>query len=164
MTQNNTRYYIGIDPGVNTGYAVWDALERELVKVGCVDFLEMVKMLEAINPMEYTVIIEDPNLNAPTFFHKETDRRKREKISQNVGANKRDAQLLIQLCQRRGLEFQPRRPSQGKWSSAVCRSIIRQKISPDNSHTRDAVRLVWGIQSRKHRRRVVFIDGEGDDE
>jgi hypothetical protein len=147
--------FIGIDAGVNTGFAVWDANASRFDKIitttfwGAINELQSEHMALAGKRIDVNttpgiaVYIENPNGNRPTFARHGAYR---EKISQNVGMNKRDAQLLIQYCMDNGMLFFPVTP--GKHSMTKMKPDAFAKYTGYNgrtsSHGRDAAMLVFG--------------------
>jgi len=137
---------IGIDPGVNTGFAVWNTVNKEFDELMTVDVFDCMKELQlwqGLTRNSLRVYIENPNLNRPTFVRKGQSIRAMQKISQNVGSNKRDAQLLIDFCKKQGIDCQPVRPVRKKLchSDFVRITKYQKRVS---QHARDAAMLVWG--------------------
>lgn len=146
------RYFLGIDPGVKTGFAVWDSKNKVFHNYGETDFWGMVDFLySCIERNDITVVIEDPNQNKPVFdkdtpeniFDRNKARRTREKIAQNIGSNKREASLLIEYCQLKEIPCISVKPTTKKWDKALFKAAT--KITEEVSqHTRDAAKLVVG--------------------
>ena len=107
---------IGIDPGVKTGVAVREVQLKVWLVLATMTFWGLIEVLEEL-PREYEIrkiVIEDPNANKPVFPKRgvsATEVRKREKIAQNVGSNKRDAQLLLEWCRNHDLPVIASRPT-----------------------------------------------------
>jgi len=133
---------IGIDPGKTTGLAMWNGSE--------ITFMKSMSFWDAIGKIDFiaetfpdsTVYIENPQLNKPVFA-RGNKRVVREMIAQRVGMNKRDAQLLIEYCDRLELNVKQVKPSTSKWDAKRLKTItgITERT---NSHTRDAIKLVYG--------------------
>lgn len=139
------RYIIGIDAGVHTGFAVRETrvLKKWLV-IRTGTFWNVYRDIAENYPPELTTIyIEKPSLNKLTFDHNEKNRRKREKISRNVGANAREATLLIEEFQRLGYEVIEVRPTKKKVDAKEFKGYtgITQRTS---EHARDAGMLIVG--------------------
>lgn len=147
--------FIGIDAGVNTGFAVWDAETSRFNKIATTTFWGAIQALESehmelagkqtdVNTTHgIAVYIENPNGNRPTFGKHQAYR---EKISQNVGMNKRDAQLLIEYCKNNHILFFSITP--GKHSMTKMKPEAFAKYTGydarTSSHGRDAAMLVYG--------------------
>ncbi len=145
MKAETATYFIGIDPGLNTGFAVW------LVKEQTYDYLEtltfwdvLCQIEEDFDPDEVIIVLEDPAQNKPTFFHKATKPRIREKISQDVGGNKREARLLADGLGRMGYRVKLVQPKQRKLSAAEFKARTGYERRT-NEHVRDAGMLVHGL-------------------
>ena len=152
--------YIGIDPGAKTGLAVWDSRKRSFCTLStftfwkCVAHLE--KYLEAYmdthfetgtkRPMQ--VIIEDPNLNKVTFRRQEGETGINDRKGQNVGMNKRDAQLWIAYFEERWPQIQVIQRKPDKHTSkkdAKAFQMLTKYQGETSQHARDAALLIFGL-------------------
>lgn len=133
---------VAFDPGKTTGCAIYHA-DPQWIECRTLDFWNAAALAETLDPESTAVLIEDPRFNAPTFEHGEHGRRKREKISQNVGQNKQVAALLIQRFDAAGFDATAIRPRGAKWDSEMCRQLTGYDESPNNQHVRDAIRLLY---------------------
>jgi len=135
--------HVGIDPGVNVGFAL--SYAGKLLQLSTLSFWEVVAELEALaEGAQLHVYIENPNANKPTFHKAAAESQKaREKISQNVGSNKRDAQLLIEKVERLGVTVLPVRPINKKLSADLFRKVSGWEGSC-SQHARDAAMLILG--------------------
>ena len=138
--------HMGIDPGVHTGVAFWHSDKRELTHTDTLDFWSTVEEMYRLvaGHLPYCIHIENPNANKPVFLKKGIGgERSIQKIAQNVGSNKREASLLIELCKREGWNYQEHVPKRGKLDSATFRKFtgITRRMS---QHERDAAMLVYG--------------------
>jgi len=143
-----SRIYVGIDPGLQTGFAV--SLKGKIEEVKTVDFwgvMDEIRALIGRNPgLDLRIVIERPDLNKPLFFRAGTNERTKIKIAQDVGANKRDARLLIQWAEREGLDMIQVRPSGSTFTKLNAEQF--RKISGyagrTSEHGRDAAMLILG--------------------
>lgn len=146
------RYAIGIDPGTETGIAVYDRQTGQIVLAQTVDFWTLfLEVLKDYPPDQTDVIVEDARLNKPTFakegdWHMNPDRfiRKREKISRNVGGVQIESRLIIQGLKARGYAVKPIRPSGEKWDARTCQRITGY-TGRTSSHARDAIRFCYNV-------------------
>ncbi len=96
------------------------------------------------------IIIEDPNLNGPTFFKEGVmSQAAMNKVSQNVGANKRDAALLIEKCKNLGFDVETIKPKKDKNKKKGKINheefVLKTKFdSRCSQHARDAAMLIFG--------------------
>jgi hypothetical protein len=135
-----SKWYIGIDPGVNTGLAQWDGAELVIDTMG---FWSLVRWMDTHDLKGCTIVIEDPNLIRPTF-QRDVGRNAMLRIAQNVGSNKRDAQLLIEYAESLGLEVRRVKPTTAKWDAGMLARITGY-TGRTSQHGRDAAKLVYGL-------------------
>ncbi len=146
------RFYLGIDAGVKTGYAIWNAELKKITEYGETTFWGIIEMIaSAKKRADVAIIIEDPSQNKPVFdkdvkkdiFNPGKYHRKREKIAQNIGSNKREATLIIEYCEKYNIPYEAVRPTTKKWDQALFKSAtkIKDKVS---QHTMDAAKLIVG--------------------
>jgi len=138
---------MGVDPGIHTGFAVYDRDEERIIEAATVTFWELfTETLSHYPPDQTDVIVEDARLNKPTF-DKDNDAgdRKREKISRNVGSVQAESRLIIEGLKLMGYQVLPIRPSGEKWDDATVRRITgyTQRTS---AHARDAIRHCFGVK------------------
>lgn len=154
MTNTTPYIYIGIDPGVNTGFAIYSAKEKRLLEVKTSTFWETITMFEHLknkyvhpNNEYFKVIIEDVTQNkAVHTYHNNKTGNFRDRVAQNIGSNKRDCQLIIEWCKRNNIQIECRKP--GKYSQTKLDAEQFQKITgytgKTSQHGRDASLLVFG--------------------
>jgi hypothetical protein len=149
--------YIGIDPGKNTGFALWKpTLARvpgRFVEVNTLTFVATIRRFEKLarefGAGNLRVRIEDVRANKPTFSEKEGSAAVRERMSQNIGANKRDCELLIDFLEELGIPYDalpPRKRATG--AGKVTQEFFSGILGfPERSsqHARDAGYLVVGL-------------------
>jgi hypothetical protein len=138
-------YVIGIDPGVNTGLAVYNIPRGGLDEVTTTDFWEayeyVTRVYEQVNTL---LVIEDASLNAPTF-RKKGNGSVQDRLCRNVGGVQRESQLLIAGFERAGYIVIRERPTQAKWDDAAFRAITGWDVK-ESAHGRDAARLCYGMR------------------
>lgn len=150
------KLYIGIDPGVKTGWAVYDPWRKKMVEVCTKSFLSTLVAVNEIEvgvhetideDCEVTFFIENPGLNKPTF-PRNANRKAMERISRNVGANCREAELLIGCIREYGFKVIECRPKKNKLSRGKMKMKEFQRLTGyegrTSQHGRDAALLVWG--------------------
>lgn len=133
-----SKFYVGIDCGKNTGFAVWDSTQQQLVAV---DTLLIHRALVVVHQLfvggaDIKVIIEDA-------------RQVKFKVSaekaQGAGSVKRDASIWEDFCKDHGIPFELSRPNKvlTKWKAVDFKQQTGWTGSTTN-HSRDAALLVWG--------------------
>lgn len=133
--------YVGLDPGQSTGLAL--LVPGQALEVHTLEFWEAIAFLASAQARHapLLVVIEDPNLDRSLYArHDGIAGNRRTKIAQNVGANKRDAQLLLAWCARAGIATHAVRPP-GKLTAAVFTAVTG--IKRCSQHARDAGHLLF---------------------
>jgi hypothetical protein len=135
------RYYIGIDCGVNTGFACWDKKEKKLMEVSTYkihEALTKVKQLYDFN-IELKVRVEDARKRI--WF----GTAGKEQL-QGAGSIKRDAKIWEDFLTDLGVEFELVAPKNNKTKvNADYFNKITGWLGKTNEHSRDAGMLVFGI-------------------
>jgi hypothetical protein len=155
-----TRLYIGIDVGVNTGFAVYNPCNKSFLELSTYNFWDTIEKLDYYiqqvayqleNKCELIVILEDVTGNRPTFDHDITGntdraRKAREKISQNVGQNKRDYILIREYLLRKKIAVNSVTPNINSFTKLTAESFnnITKYKGKTTSHSRDAGMLCYG--------------------
>ena len=146
--------FIGIDAGVRTGFAIWDSnrslfnLIKSFSFFECLHSLLLFKQQAEEEKFSFAVVIEDPNANRPTFRQHGGNQFVRERISQNVGANKRDAALIHEFCDLHSIAsflIRPTKKSLTKLSAAEFKEYT-QWAGGGDQHARDAAGLIFGMK------------------
>lgn len=136
-------YLIGIDPGVSTGFAI--AKDGKIINVKTVDFWDCIKLLRDMQNMGIVVYVENPNANKPVFFKRGANNAAMmQRVAQNVGSNKRDAQLIIQFCERYKIDVRPQKPLGTKSIDANYFELLTGYKERTSQHGRDAAMLIAG--------------------
>lgn len=139
---------VGIDAGISTGFAV--SLDKKLIEVTTLTFWETVEKIKMLhdnfkNDHKITVVIEDVTQNKPTF-NRGVNAQANTRISQNVGSNKRDCQLMIEYCENLGLSVLRVRPTKASMTKLKAEEFKRITgwQGSTSSHSRDAGILLLG--------------------
>ena len=141
MTNKRFRFIIGIDPGKNTGVAVWDRENREFKEVKTLDILEAVELLKTYwagnEESPVFVRIEDPTQR------KWFGNSGREKL-QGAGSVKRDFKILKTLLEKEKIPFQACNPKdlRTKVKAELFRQITGYQ-GKTSEHARDAALMVY---------------------
>lgn len=140
-----TGFYIGIDTGRNTGFAVWDGSSfREL------DTRPLHRALFAVRdyarewgPESVTIYIEDARLRK--WIPKETNRSEYRGKLMGAGSVKRDATIWEEFCEDYGIQLVlvPPKYNTTKLAPQVFARITGYK-GRTSEHARDAAMLVFG--------------------
>ncbi len=141
------RFFLGLDPGRQTGWAVWDAAREVFVEILTADFWKAYAMVQTYRPAHCCIVIEMPS--GATYDHdldQTPDKaRRREKVSRNVGSVQREAQLLAEGLDRLGYTVRRIRPRQSKLGARAFRRLTSY-AGRTSQHGRDAGMLVFGLR------------------
>lgn len=137
------RYYIGIDTGVNTGYAVWDMKIKSFLAIRT---LPIHKAMEIIANAQDTTWFKD-------VFVRIEDARKRtwfgkagKEQLQGAGSIKRDAKIWEDFLTDLGIDFEMVAPKNNKTKlNAETFKKITKWEGKTTEHSRDAAMLVFGL-------------------
>ncbi len=138
-------YVIGIDPGVNTGFAVYRRINREIISMRTLSFWSLYNEMLLLAPGDYLVAIEVPkHSRLHEYQDGKTGARLREKIAGNVGGIAREAELLADGIELLGFEVRRITPTRGKWSA---KDLLQRTgiATRTNEHVRDAIALCYGV-------------------
>lgn len=136
------KYAIGLDPGVNTGIAVWDCEKKRFDLIATLKIHEAMNYINLIdNSYTFKVIVEDARKatfgrNNEKDFHK----------AQGAGSVKRDCKIWEDFLTDLGFDFEMKRPRKSitKLSSESFK-ILTKWEGRTSSHSRDSALLVIGM-------------------
>lgn len=135
------RYYIGIDSGVNTGFALWDSLEKKFEDIDTLmihQAIDLVRNLVQEHPRMTLVRVEDARLR------KWFGSTGREQL-QGAGSVKRDAKIWDDFLKDIGAHYEMVAPKYNTTKLAAGPfSVITKWHKKTNEHSRDAAMLVFG--------------------
>lgn len=139
---------IGIDPGVNNGFAILN--ENKQFKLKTLSFWYLISEFEKLlkSGVNFSVYIEDPTGNKPVFPEKINKKKLSEafRVAQNVGSNKRTAQLIFEYFDLNKIKYfriVPRKNSLTKISKERLKQLTKYD-GRSSSHSRDACCLLLG--------------------
>lgn len=143
-------YYVGIDTGTHTGFAVWNNRTRQFESI---EEYKLYKALEKCQELRkraeaegtrVCIRVEDARLR--TWFGKPMPREEERKKLQGVGMVKRDCNIWEEFLTDYKFEFQMVAPKNNatKLSADQFKAITGWK-ERTNEHKRDAAMLVFGF-------------------
>ncbi len=162
MTRPPAPLVVGLDPGRQTGLAVWDRRARQIRSAATLDFWAALEAVQELSPDEADVVLEDPLQNRPIFVSGKAGLvdvlgakappavplsavRMLLKVARNVGMNQEHGRLLAEGLERLGYAVTRVKPTEGKWDPELARRAFgRPYDGPLSQHAADAVRLVVG--------------------
>jgi hypothetical protein len=142
------RYCIGIDPGVNTGLAVWDTKDKRFEMIATTTILkaqsEIILFADYVPGYltQFRLYVENPNLRV--WFGK----KDREAL-QGAGSIKRDYSIWQEFAENTGLELIPVAPKnvtqmEGRENAAYFKRLTGYD-GTTSKHAREAAMMVFGM-------------------
>lgn len=147
-----TLYHIGIDPGVNNGWACWDSDAEEFTELETFMFWDLVGRIMLMSYKTQAgkerpgiqFYLEDPRKIRPNWRRgRGASRAADDKISQNIGSVKRTAELIQELLDKHNFDYILVPPTTAsKWTAETFKQYTGY-AERTNEHERDAARLVF---------------------
>ena len=137
---------IGIDPGENTGFAIWDSREGKFLALETLPIhqaLVKVMMWRENVGHDLKVIFEDARQRK--WFPREKNVSEYRGKLMGAGAAKRDARIWEEFLTDYGIPFTAHKPQAGgtKWSADYFAQVTGW-TGRTSEHARDAALLVYG--------------------
>ena len=139
------KVYIGIDPGVHTGIAVWNSTQKRFM------FMDTAKIGRAIGIclayfdkyMDLELVVEDARQRK--WIPREQSLSQFKGRAMGAGSINRDCQIWEEFAQDYGLDLTlvPPRKGATKWDADYFEKVTGWKGRTSN-HARDAALLVFG--------------------
>lgn len=143
FNRSRYRYWVGIDTGVETGYAEWDRQENKLICAWTVAIHTAMELIRELPADKLFVRVEDARLRKwiPAQATESGERGRRE----GAGSVKRDARIWEDFLTDLGIDFELVAPkaNRTKMRADPFRKLTRYK-PVTTSHGRDAAMLVFG--------------------
>lgn len=136
-----TRYIIGIDCGVNTGFAVWDCTLQKLIEVKTYSahtaWAQIRTMKHFYGAAALYVRFEDARLR--TWFGTSG----LEKL-QGAGSIKRDSTLWEEFCEMEGIQYEAVAPKHNKTKTTTeYFKMVTGWAGSTSNHARDAAMMIY---------------------
>ena len=141
--------YAGIDPGSNTGLAIWDGASREFREVAT---LPLHRALDEVKRWHYSCLMQNQHFHVifedarqRTWFPREKSVAEYRGHLMGAGAAKRDAAIWEEFLTAMHIPFtaQPPRKGATKWNADYW-SKVTGWTGRTSEHARDAALLVFG--------------------
>lgn len=136
--------FIGIDPGVNTGLAVWDTREKRFLEVRTLPIVRALELCEEYR-MSYALnmVFEDARLRQ--WLPRERNLSEYRGKLMGAGSVKRDCDIWEEYCTEHSIPYTALPPRKGatKWDADYFKKVTGWKGRTSN-HARDAALLVFG--------------------
>jgi hypothetical protein len=129
---------IGLDPGVKTGFAIWNCDKKEFEEVGSRGIVSAMQIIKwKANDIK---LIRFEDARQRTWFG-----GKGREALQGAGSIKRDCKIWQEFCEYYKFSFEMIKPVKGqtKWDSAYFKKVTGW-TGRTNEHGRDAAVLIFG--------------------
>lgn len=136
--------FIGIDPGTNTGLAVWNASEQRFTEVVTASIVGAMRVaLDWAEGWDTTLVIEDARKRK--YLPREKNLSEYRGKLMGAGSVKRDCTIWEEFADYYNIPIilVPPRKGLTKWDAETFNKITGWKGRTSN-HARDAALLVWG--------------------
>jgi hypothetical protein len=144
MKKDKPQFTIGIDPGVNTGIAIWDNRKDKLVYSGTLSILEAIEEVEEYHTTGYRIRlnVEDPNLRE-WFGSKKNPTVDVQAKAQGAGSVKRDFKIWKEFAEMYDIELHGYHP----------------KDVGSKTHKEISMIIGWGVKGRtsQHERDAIVL-------
>lgn len=136
---------VGIDPGVNTGLAVWDTSSRQFLDIRCSGIVDAMDYLRDFQKERQIGLVVFEDARQRKWIPREKDLREFKGRAMGAGSVKRDCAIWDEWCRANRIDFVAAPPSPGmtKLSDAYFRGLTGFDRRTNN-HGRDAAMLVFG--------------------
>ena len=132
--------HIGIDPGVQTGFAVWDVNLKCFLKVDSHTIVSAMFEILRDYPPETTKIHFEDAQKRSWYGNKGRE------VMKGVGSVERDCKIWHEFCEHYGYEHRAVHPKDiATKTTATQFAAYTGWTERTNEHARDAAMIVWGI-------------------
>ena len=133
--------FVGIDPGVETGVAIWDSEKQEFKSIKSRNIIEAMAdvRLLTVTYRNIKLIIEDARQR--TWFGTIKGTKEDRNKAQGVGSVKRDCKIWEEFCEFNKLDYELKHPKTKLKAPDFKKITGWQKQT--NEHGRDAAMLVF---------------------
>ena len=137
------RLFCGIDPGVNTGVAVWDSERMCFLVVATVTIVEAMKIVKDYTDKgDVTIVTEDARKRK--WLPREKSYSEFKGRAMGAGSVMRDSKIWQEFAEfyKIPIELRPPRPGMTKWNADYWAKVTGWK-GRTSEHARDAALLVF---------------------
>jgi hypothetical protein len=136
--------FIGIDPGVKTGLAIWDGTAKRFLCVETVSIVEAMAHIKQIDPHQIAGIFFEDAKQRQYLPQERNNSEYRGKLM-GAGSVKRDCHIWQEFCAYWHIPCVKVPPRKGmtKWTQDAFENVTGYKGRTSN-HARDAALLVFG--------------------
>lgn len=150
-TRNEMALFIGIDPGVNTGLAVWDAGAGKFLALETLPIHQaIVKVMMWRDNVGHDLQVVFEDARKRQWFPRERNMSEYRGKLMGAGSVKRDCEIWEDFCTEYAIPYTALPPRKGltKWDADTFARVTGWKGRTSN-HARDAAMLVYGRKNNQ---------------
>lgn len=138
-------FCIGLDPGKNTGLAIWDTVDQEFIRVETVSIHKALFLVYDMRLIRPSIRVYFEDARQRKWLPKDTSSSEYRGHLMGAGSVKRDSVIWQDALTDWGIPFEmvPPRAGATKWDAQTFARITGYKGRTSN-HARDAALLVYG--------------------
>lgn len=135
---------VGIDPGCNTGLAVWDTSHRQFLDIRCSGIVDAMRYLQELQADRQIGLVVFEDARKRKWIPREKNLSEFRGRAMGAGSVKRDSSIWEEWCNTFAIPFIAIPPRQGmtKYSDEYFRGLTGYDRRT-NEHGRDAAMLVF---------------------
>lgn len=136
---------VGIDPGCNTGLAVWDSTTRQFLDIRTSGIVDAMRYLHGLQSERQIGLVVFEDARQRKWIPREKNLSQFRGRAMGAGSVKRDCSIWEEWCKTYALEYEavPPRPGMTKFTDTHFRGVTGYDRRT-NGHGRDAAMLVFG--------------------
>ena len=136
---------VGIDPGQNTGLAVWDTVSRAFLDIRCSGIVDAMRYLSELQSERQIGLLVFEDARQRKWLPREKSLKEFKGRAMGAGSVRRDSAIWEEWCRTFAIPFVavPPRPGLTKLSDIQFQGITGYDRRT-NEHGRDAAMLVFG--------------------
>lgn len=144
--------YIGIDPGVHTGLAVWDTTRRDFLRVETCSIVEAMAHIQEL-PLHDNAVLITEDARQRKWIPREKSLSEFKGRAMGAGSVKRDSSIWEEFAAYWGIRLVkvPPRPGLTKWDADSFARLTGWK-GRTSDHARDAALLVYQATPKTYMR------------
>jgi len=141
MNYKQYEIIIGIDTGVNTGYAIYDTRTKKLLTVETIKVHEAILRILALRNEQVKLFVRFEDARLRKWFGS-----KGKEALQGAGSVKRDAKIMQDFLEDYGIPYEAVAPKNNKTKvKADYFSKLTGWSKRTSEHSRDAAALIYGL-------------------
>lgn len=140
---------IGIDPGVNTGYACWTVETQHFMEVFTFNAIQAMERVRELGETDRVILFVEDCRNLYVSKQFRNDQR-----IKGVGSVQRDVKLWIEFAEHFGIEINLLKPGRYRKVGPSEFATWTKWTGRTSEHARAAAMMVWGIKASDLQRRA----------